>query len=310
VFFAHLVWAAERHQNSEQFPPNYLSGIDDAMWWVLVTFTTVGYGDKVPCTPAGKIVAGVWMILALAQSSILIGRTSSRFDDVSDATPFHSVDELGGKRVCSYPSSLASWYMDQSVPYVPVPGENINDCGLKLQMDEADAVIMEKPMIAYWMRSNEWARNAPLLVGGPIATVPMGLIFPPNSSLVDVVNERMLHMFESDLHRTIKGRWLKLPDRVNPDDVIQWPIVGTAMAVALFYGALQLAPRRWRATAENAGMNAATSFHRKTSVTTSALQQAVSPKESVVRVTSSFRDAAAVTSSTPQQAVDPQSIRT
>ena len=81
--FAHLVWAAERHRNSEQFPTNYLSGIDDAMWWVLVTFTTVGYGDKVPCTPAGKIVAGVWMILALAQSSILIGRTSSTFDDAT-----------------------------------------------------------------------------------------------------------------------------------------------------------------------------------------------------------------------------------
>ena len=44
AIFAHAVWFAERSCNPEQFPHAYLDGIDDAMWWAIVTFTTVGYG--------------------------------------------------------------------------------------------------------------------------------------------------------------------------------------------------------------------------------------------------------------------------
>jgi hypothetical protein len=41
LIFAHGVWLAERQDNSAHYPKNYLDGIDDAMWWAIVTFTTV-----------------------------------------------------------------------------------------------------------------------------------------------------------------------------------------------------------------------------------------------------------------------------
>lgn len=33
----HLVWLLERHSNPVQFPTNYLDGVDDGMWWSVVT---------------------------------------------------------------------------------------------------------------------------------------------------------------------------------------------------------------------------------------------------------------------------------
>jgi voltage-gated potassium channel len=41
------------------------------MWWALQTVTTVGYGDVVPETVAGRIYAGVIMIVGVAIVSIL-----------------------------------------------------------------------------------------------------------------------------------------------------------------------------------------------------------------------------------------------
>ncbi len=44
-------------------------GIDtlgDALWWAISTVTTVGYGDVVPESTAGKIVAGVLMLAGVS----------------------------------------------------------------------------------------------------------------------------------------------------------------------------------------------------------------------------------------------------
>ena len=35
----------QRRVNAKDFPRRYLDGIDDAIWFTVVTFTTVGYGD-------------------------------------------------------------------------------------------------------------------------------------------------------------------------------------------------------------------------------------------------------------------------
>jgi hypothetical protein len=47
----------EKDENPVQFPPIYLDGIDDAIWWSCTTVTTVGYGDKYPITNLGRLFA-------------------------------------------------------------------------------------------------------------------------------------------------------------------------------------------------------------------------------------------------------------
>jgi voltage-gated potassium channel len=41
------------------------------MWWAVQTITTIGYGDIVPTTAAGRVVASLVMILGVAFVSIL-----------------------------------------------------------------------------------------------------------------------------------------------------------------------------------------------------------------------------------------------
>lgn len=51
----------------------------DSVWWVLVTISTVGYGDKVPVTPEGRITAVVIMLFGIALLSIITATVSSIF---------------------------------------------------------------------------------------------------------------------------------------------------------------------------------------------------------------------------------------
>ncbi len=57
---AHLVQVAEAEIN-----PGY-SSYKDALWWAVVTATTVGYGDVLPVTVLGRGIAAVFMVLGVA----------------------------------------------------------------------------------------------------------------------------------------------------------------------------------------------------------------------------------------------------
>lgn len=66
-----LIWTLEHRRNPEQFDSDPVRGFGQGLWFALVTMTTVGYGDKVPVTPGGRVVAGIWMVLAMLTASSL-----------------------------------------------------------------------------------------------------------------------------------------------------------------------------------------------------------------------------------------------
>jgi voltage-gated potassium channel len=59
--------------------PDVFASIPHALWWAVVTLTTVGFGDVTPVTPAGRIVGGVVMILGFAMFAIPASILASGF---------------------------------------------------------------------------------------------------------------------------------------------------------------------------------------------------------------------------------------
>jgi voltage-gated potassium channel len=55
--------------------------VGTGVWWAVVTFCTVGYGDVVPTTPLGKSVAAVVMVLGIMFISLLTAIVTSAYID-------------------------------------------------------------------------------------------------------------------------------------------------------------------------------------------------------------------------------------
>ncbi|MBV4423460.1 potassium channel family protein [Clostridium tyrobutyricum] len=56
-----------------------VKSLGDSFWWSFVTATTVGYGDISPKTTAGRITAGILMIMGIGFISLLTGTISTYF---------------------------------------------------------------------------------------------------------------------------------------------------------------------------------------------------------------------------------------
>ncbi len=61
--------------------PQVFASIPDAMWWAIVTMTTVGYGDMVPVTPFGKVLGGLIGIIGLGMVALPAGLLASGFSE-------------------------------------------------------------------------------------------------------------------------------------------------------------------------------------------------------------------------------------
>ena len=69
-----LVYLAEYEIQPEKF-----KSIPHAMWWSLITLTTVGYGDVSPITPLGKLVGAFTALMGVCTVALLTGIVASAF---------------------------------------------------------------------------------------------------------------------------------------------------------------------------------------------------------------------------------------
>jgi voltage-gated potassium channel len=63
-------------------PENGFTSISVAMYWSIVTLTTVGYGDITPITPLGKFISAIIMLLGYAIIAVPTGIVSSELTAV------------------------------------------------------------------------------------------------------------------------------------------------------------------------------------------------------------------------------------
>ena len=62
-----------------QHPESQINTMLDAVWWTVATVTTVGYGDIVPVTDIGKIIAIFFMFFGISILALFLSVLGTQF---------------------------------------------------------------------------------------------------------------------------------------------------------------------------------------------------------------------------------------
>ncbi len=93
-----------------QSPINEIRSFMDAIWWAIVTITTVGYGDIVPTTFPGRILGIVLIFVGFTLFSLLTGLIASLMveDKLKGARGVKPIKERGHIMVCGWNETAAA----------------------------------------------------------------------------------------------------------------------------------------------------------------------------------------------------------
>ncbi len=75
--------AAALHLFERAGQPATFGSLSSSLWWAIATLTTTGYGDAVPATQAGRVIAGLVMICGVGVFGLLTGILATGFVDDS-----------------------------------------------------------------------------------------------------------------------------------------------------------------------------------------------------------------------------------
>lgn len=148
-----LLWLLERRKN-DQFPPTPVRGIGNGVWLALVTMTTVGYGDRVPVTTAGRVVTGVWMVIALISASSLTAgiATALTLSQLNRAT-IARLDQLDGRRVAVVRGTTGATLADAHGARL-VETTRLDQAVQRVVDRTADAVVFDRPTLQYYLKQH------------------------------------------------------------------------------------------------------------------------------------------------------------
>ena len=203
-----IVWWIERRENEEMFPKDTKPGLGAGFWWAGVTMTTIGYGDKAPITVAGRAVAMLWMLVALAITSAL---TATIVSAVGLGGGGGLPDEIDG-RIGVLPDTTAKRYL-RARGVEPVV---VDDAAAALAEigDTLDGFLGEEPLV----RSLVSERSSLDLAVKGSTIDPLYVTFAVADNLVVDGTSLEKRFNRAILKRLPTPEWWELTQRYVPGD--------------------------------------------------------------------------------------------
>lgn len=189
-----LLWLFERRHNQDEFSEARIRGIGAGFWWAAVTMTTVGYGDKSPRTPGGRVIALIWMFTSVIIISSFTASIASSLTVNQLANTISGPGDLDSVRVGTLPNSFTANYLDNRyIAYQEFA--SLNQALEQLARGEVDAVVYDAPLLSYQLRQR--FGDEVMLIPNTFMQQNYALALTEGSPLTEPVNRALLDFTSS-----------------------------------------------------------------------------------------------------------------
>lgn len=204
VIAAHLIWFFERKHNPKAFPPQWPRGVFEGIWWAGVTLTTVGYGDRVPLSTGGRVIAFVWMFSGIVLISAFTASITTALTVHELTGAIAGPDDLPGRPVGTVQGSTAAkWLYDHAVKGREFA--NIGEAQQALGAGKVEAVVYDSPVLLYY--AAHAGRGSVDVVGAMFERQSYGIALPSGSALREPVNKALLKLRETGAYGELYEKW-------------------------------------------------------------------------------------------------------
>ncbi len=146
LFSAVGIYLFEHKKNREHFDEGWFKGIASGFWWAAVTLTTVGYGDKVPKSLGGRLIAFVWMFAGLFIIAAFTAAVTSALTLNQLRSRINSPNDLSRVKVATVEGSTSADYLrSRHIMFAKHP--DVDSALASLCSNECDAVVYDAPIL-------------------------------------------------------------------------------------------------------------------------------------------------------------------
>ena len=270
----------------------------------------MGYGDKVPRTPFGRLVGLVWLVFGLAMFSVLNGHMANRFVEIGLEGEVHQMQDLRGWRICGYPTTFQQPWLN-GVRTINFERASVAECGELLRTGKVDGVLMDTPIMAYYRNQASWARDATVQISKPLVNPLIGLAYPEDESPVrELINAELLQVLGTADYKALYDSWFPTEDQQYLEATFQFEMVGPAIVLLGCYIVLQVTIWVYRrrdqaaAAAKAAAGVATTAGSAAVDAGATAVDVAVVAQRKLTRTATGLGGSAAGAVATVQQTLD------
>ena len=157
VLFGIIIWMVERFYNDE-FPNSFIKGAGTGVWWSLVSMTTVGYGDVVPRSLPGRIIALIWVFIGVMIACVMTATTTEIVTGVEDLT-------LIGQKVAVLENSLEAKIAAEDYRVNAIPARSYEEVFDFVRQGKVFAAMINADVAAWYQEEiHDDSASVPLRV--------------------------------------------------------------------------------------------------------------------------------------------------
>jgi ABC-type amino acid transport substrate-binding protein len=194
-------WFLERQSNEDMFNKSPAKGIWDGFWWAGVTMSTIGYGDKAPVTVGGRILALLWMLIAMGITASLTASITSVLV-LDQGVQGLQVQQLKTMQVGTVANTSAASYLRQQE--IQFQEFDTPAAGLKAVDEGSIDAFVEDTTALRTLNQNEFQKRLRVKDTG-IQMSQYTFALPQDSPLRETLNQQILQeLSEPDWSSTLQ----------------------------------------------------------------------------------------------------------